>query len=75
MAVGKIGNHPAARRALDKALLNKIGFVEILERLDRLACRDSEGFGSYGTAAVPLDYEFKDKPILTLEPEPVYVQR
>ena len=75
MLVGALRRHPAARGALQEALLQQVGLVEVLERAAILADRGGERLDPRRAAAVDLDQGREDPPVELVEAEVVDLEQ
>ena len=64
-------NAPAARGTGEESLLQKVGFVDILERNGFLVDRGGERFHADRTAGIKLDDAAEHAPVERVEPEMV----
>ena len=74
MLICLLRNAPAARGTGEKSLLQKIGFVDILERNGLLIDRGGERFHADRTAGIILDDAAEHAPVERVEPEMVDLQ-
>ena len=70
MLEGLAGQHAAARRALDEALLDQIGLDDLLERVARLAEGGGDGFDADRAAIVEFGNGGEVAPIELVEADP-----
>ncbi len=72
--VGALGGDAAARGALQEALLQEVGLVEILDRPAVLAHRRGDRLDPRRAAAVDLDQHREDPPVELVEAEVVHLE-
>src|SRR5205823_4249111 len=75
MLVGAAGGDPAAGGALEEALLNEIGLVEILERPSVLAHGHRQSLDAGRAAVIVLDKRGEDLAVQIVEAELVDLQK
>ena len=69
-----LGQHPAARGALNEALLQKIGFDHIFNRIATLGQRGGKGFDPDGATAIVLRNERQVTPVRAIQTQQIHTK-